>query len=61
MNKCPLKVTALGVAVDCGLQSCEWWNIRNERCSVFVIGDSLEDTALRLSEIKDIIDREVKL
>jgi len=42
---CPLLI-GKSVTGQCQEADCAWWNERFERCSVYVIGDRIDDLAI---------------
>ena len=48
MSRCPLQ----GVYNNspCDKEDCAWWNERFTRCSIFVIGDRIDDLAITLEQ-----------
>lgn len=46
---CPM-VAEPEAAVPCGKEKCAWWNERFERCSVYVIGDRIDDLTIAVEK-----------
>jgi hypothetical protein len=47
---CPLLKDSNNTPRECFMSNCAWWNERLKVCSVFVIGDQVEDIAIQVTK-----------